>query len=381
MGVLRAEPYNDDHANRIVIVHGDPVAHEGEPRMLLSRVHELPTRPTTRRRIAATPHRLPALAAVVALALGAACGSDSEPSSGSQGDTATTVAGPIKLRVSFVPATTVLPLHVAKEQGIFERNDLDVTLEQAANISDIPATLGRQFDIALGTATDLIRAGAAGLDVVQVAGNTNSTKDNPFVQLIVPANSGITSVAQLKDKTVGTPTLSGVIHAAVLYWAKQEGVEPGAIRGVEAPSPNLPDQLKAGRIDAVEALEPFATTLKNAGNVSLGDPFVSIADTLATNFWIAQGAWARDNEVAIDRFVKSLEEALVFIEQNPAEARQILQAYTGMPAPVASSVPLPTYNFDVRTEDLGKWVEVLKDIGQLNGNVDVKKLVLSSSAD
>ena len=350
--------------------------------MILSRVYELPTRLAARRRTTATPRRLPALAAVVTLALvGTACGSDSESSSGSEGDTATTVAGPTKLRVSFVPATTVLPLHVAKEQGIFERNNLDVTLEQAANISDIPATLGRQFDIALGTATDLIRAGTAGLDVVQVAGNTNSTKENPFVHLVVPANSDITSVAQLKDKTVGTPTLSGVIHAAVQYWAKQEGVEPGAIKGVEAPSPNLPDQLKAGRIDAVEALEPFATNLKNAGNVSLGDPFASIADTLATNFWMAQGAWARDNEVVIDRFVKSLEEAVAFIEQNPAESRQVLQAYTGMPAPVANSVPLPTYNFEVRTEDLGKWVKVLKDIGQLNGNVDEKQLVLSSSPD
>ena len=214
-----------------------------------------------------------------------------------------------------------------------------------------------------------------------MAANTNSTKENPFVQLVVPANSGITDVAQLKDKTVGTPTLSGVIHAAVQFWAKQKGVEPGAIKGVEAPSPNLPDQLKAGRIDAVEALEPFATTLKNAGNVSLGDPFASIADPLATNFWIAQGSWARDNEAAIDRFVKSLEEAVAFIEQNPTQTRQTLQAYTGMPAPVANSVALPTYNFEVRTGDLGKWVKVLKDIGQLNGTVDPKDLVLSSSGD
>ena len=96
---------------------------------------------------------------------------------------------------------------------------------------------------------------------------------------------------------------------------------------------------------------------------------------------MAQWSWASDNEPAIDRVVKSLEEAVAFIEQNPAEARQVLQAYTGMPAPVANSVALPTYNFKVRTEDLDKWVKVLKDIGQLNGDVDTKKLVMSSSAD
>jgi NitT/TauT family transport system substrate-binding protein len=323
---------------------------------------------------------VPVLASVVVLALVAlACGGDGDgTSSGAQGADST-AAGPAKLRVSFVPATTVLPLHVAKEKGIFERNNLDVTLEQAANISDIPATLGRQFDIALATATDLIRAGGAGLDVVQVAGNTISSKANPFAQIIVPANSGITDVAQLKDKTIGTPTLSGVIHAGVLWAAKQKGVNPDSIRGVEAPSPNLPDQLKAGRLDAVEALEPFATSLKRDGFVSIGDPFSPIADPLATNFWMAQGSWAKANRPAIERFVQSLKEADTFIQQNNTEARQVLQAYTGMAAPVANSVALPTYNFDIRTQDLGRWVQVLKDIGQFDGKVDPNKLVLTPS--
>jgi NitT/TauT family transport system substrate-binding protein len=302
------------------------------------------------------------------------CGDDGEET---QGATATTSAGPTPLRVAYVPATTTLPLHVAEAKGMFDRNNLDVTLEEAANISDIPATLGRQFDIALGTATDLIRAGAAGVDVVQIAGNTNSTKANPFVQLVVRPDSGITNVAQLRDKTVGSPTLSGVIHAGVLYWAKQNGVDPASIRGVEAPSPNLPDQLKARRIDAVEALEPFATNLKRDGNVSIGDPFAAIADPLATNFWIAQGSWARSNRAAIDRFVQSLREAHTFVDQSPAEARQILQGYTGMAAPVANSVPLPTYNFDIRAQDLATWVRVLRDIGQFDGDVDPDELVLS----
>lgn len=327
------------------------------------------TRCSTLRRL------LPVAAALTIALVAAACGGDS--SSQGQGGTATSAAGPTALRVSFVPATTVLPLHVAKAQGFFERNGLDVTLTQAANISDIPATLGRQFDLALGTATDLIRAGGAGLDVVQVAGNTNSTKANPFVQLIVRPDAGINDVTQLKDKTVGTPTLSGVIHAAVQYWAKQEGVEPSAIKAVEVPSPNLPDQLKAGRVDAVEALEPFASQLKSNGNTSLGDPFASIADPLATNFWIAQGSWARSNRDAVARFVDSLKQAQAFIDQNPTEARRILQEYTGMPAPVASNVPLPTYNFDIRTQDLATWVKVLKDVGQFRGEVDPNKLVLS----
>jgi NitT/TauT family transport system substrate-binding protein len=318
------------------------------------------------------------VAAVLALGLtAAACGGAASDNS-NETSTPTTAAGPTTLRVSYVPATTVLPLHVAQAQGFFAQNNLNVTLTEAANISDIPATLGRQFDLALGTATDLIRAGAAGIDVVQAAGNTNSTKENPFVKLVVKADSGITDVSQLKGKTLGTPTLSGVIHAAVKYWAQQKGVNPADIGGVEAPTPNLPDQLKAGRIDGVEALEPIASTMIKAGNVSIGAPFDSIADTLATNFWLAQGSWAGKNRDAVARFVTSLKQGQAFIESNPVEARRILQEYTKLPEVVASTVPLPTYNFDIRAGDLDIWVKVLKDIGEFNGQVDTRKLVLSA---
>jgi NitT/TauT family transport system substrate-binding protein len=316
-----------------------------------------------------------AAAALLLGLLAAACGGGE--STKSAGQTGTTNAGPVALRVAYVPATTVLPLHVAKAQGLFAKNGLDVTLTEAANISDIPATLGRQFDIALGTATDLIRAGAAGVDVVQVSGNTVSTKANPFVKLIVKPDSGITDVSGLRGKTVGTPTLSGVIHAAVKYAAKQKGLDPSTVGGVEAPTPNLPDQLKAGRIDAVEALEPIATQLVKAGNVPIATPFDAIADPLATNFFLAQGAWATKNRLAVTRFVDSMKEARAFIESNPAEARKVLQEYTKLPEAVASTVPLPTYDFDIRAGDLDTWVKVLKDIGDFNGQVDTKKLVLS----
>lgn len=332
-----------------------------------------------RRKAARRTARLSALLAAAAVL--AACGGTESSTSGSQGSAAPSGSATTStaLRIAFVPATTALPLHVAKEQGFFDDNGLDVTLTAAANISDIPSTLGRQFDLAIGTATDLIRAGTAGIDVVQVSGNTVSTKDNPFVRVIVPADKGIRSFGDLGGKTLGSPTLSGVIHVGTLFTAKQEGVDPAAIKGVQVPPPNLPDQLKAGRVDGVEALEPFASQLVKSGNISLGDPFSAIADPLATNFFIAQGKWAQENKDAIKRFVKAMEQASAFIEDKPEEARAILQGYTGLPAPVASSVPLPTYDFEIRADDLDKWVEVLKEIGQLDGEVDTSKLVLSGT--
>jgi NitT/TauT family transport system substrate-binding protein len=313
-----------------------------------------------------TLSRLAPAVLVMALVALAGCGDDSSPSKAADDSTANA-----KLRISYVPATTALPIHVAEQQGFFARNKIDATLTPAANISDVPATLGRQFDIALGTATD------AGVDVVQVAGNTVSTKANPFVKVVVRPNSGIEKVTDLEGKKIGSPTLSGVIHAAVQYWDKKAGGDPSKIEGVEAPSPNLPDQLKAKRVDAVEALEPFASAMLKKGSVSIGDPFSQIQDPLATNFWISQGAWARENRDVVTRFATALEQARTFIEENPVPARKILQQYTKMPPPIAAKVALPTYDFGIRTQDLATWETVLKDIGQFKGDVDPNKLVLS----
>ena len=294
-------------------------------------------------------------------------------------ETTTTAAPePTEVRLVFVPATTGLLVNVAQEQGFFAENGLNVELTPATNISEIIPTLGQQVDISLGTATDLIRASDSGLDVVQILGNTIDTEENPFVRLIVPADSGIESVADLAGRRVSSPTLSGVIHVATQYWAQQEGIDPNSIEGVQVPPPATVEQFNAGQVDAAEALEPFASALVGMGNVSIGDPFAAIGLPLATNFWVANGEWAANNPDAVAGFAASLEQAQAFVVSNEEDARAILQGYTGMPDPVAAGVSLPTFDLDIRTDDLARWVDVLISLNQFEGEIDVNDLVLAN---
>ncbi len=329
--------------------------------------HMMPARERTRH----LSSRL--LAAILAVGLlAAACGD----STGTTDATDATGAAdePTSLRIAFVPATTGLLLNIAQEKGYFDDNGLDVTLTPAANISEIIPALGRQFEISLGTATDLIRA--TDLGVVQISGNTTDTEDNPFVRLIVRPDSGIEDITGLAGARVASPTLSGVIHVATLYWAKQEGVDPASINGVQVPPPNLPDQLTSGQVDAVEALEPFASQLVANGNQSLGDPFAAIGLPLATNFWVANGEWARQNTEAVASFRRSLEQALEFLESNEQESRAILQGFTEMPPQVAERVPLPTFDLEIRTQDLATWMDVMSELGE-EVSADPEDLVMT----
>jgi NitT/TauT family transport system substrate-binding protein len=282
------------------------------------------------------------------------------------------------VRAAYVPVATWLPAWVALDKGIFAKHGLAVTLSPIQNLSLLPGTVGRQFEFAASTPTDLIKAVAGGLDVVATAGEAIEVRSNPTTQVIVRKESGIKSAADLKGKAIAAPTLGAVIHVATLYWLKKNGVDPASIRGVEVPFPNMGDQLKAGNVDAVEALEPFAGALLAAGNVSLGDPLLAAGDEVLFPFWISDGTWARANGPVIKAWIDALTEAQSYMNANPADTRAILAKYSRLPPEVVAKVPLPTYRFTIKPDELGVWIDVLKDLGQLSVPVDKAKIVVTA---
>ena len=197
-----------------------------------------------------------------------------------------------------------------------------------------------------------------------------------LTHLIVRKDSAITGMQDLKGKVIATPTLGAIIHVSVLHGLKKNGIDPNSIRAVEVPFPNMPDQLKAGNVDAVEALEPFAGQLLAAGNRSLGDPLLSVSDEVLYTFWISERKWAADNHAVIEAWVASLTEAKHFIDANPLEARAILAKYTRLPEAVVQKIPFVTYRFSLDPRDFAVWVSVLKDLGQITRSVDENSLVM-----
>ena len=284
----------------------------------------------------------------------------------------------IPVRAAYVPVATWLPAWVALDKGIFAKHGLAVTLTQVQNLSLLPGTVGRQFEFAASTPTDLLKAVAGGLDVVATAGQAIEVKNNPTTQVIVRKDGNVKTIQDLKGKAIAAPTLGAVIHVATLYWLKKNGVDPSSIRGVEVPFPNMGDQLKAGNVDAVEALEPFVGALLAAGNVSLGDPLLAAGDSVLFPFWISDGKWARANRPVIKAWIDALTDAKSYMDSDPAETRAILAKYSHLPPAVVQKVPLPTYRFTISPDELGVWIDVLKDLGQLTAPINKAAIVVTA---
>jgi NitT/TauT family transport system substrate-binding protein len=283
----------------------------------------------------------------------------------------------VNVRAAFLPAVTWLPSWVALENGIFKKNGLNVSLTEVQNVALLPGTLGRQFDIAPSTPPDLIKGVANGLSITGVAGGYIEASDARMIEVMVLPDSGIKGPTDLKGKLIATPTVGSIMHVATLQWLESNGVSQRDIRAVEVPFPNMPDQLLSGRLDAVEAIEPFVSILKDKGAVGVGDPVLSVTDPAMSTIWISDRDWAHENPEVIEKWVKSIDEAIAFIKANESASRAIVAKYTKLPPPVVSKLRLPAYKAELEAKDIRAWVDVLSKLGQMDSEVSDDSLVLS----
>ncbi|GAB3456866.1 ABC transporter substrate-binding protein [Actinophytocola sediminis] len=298
---------------------------------------------------------------------------------GGQG-TAEDDGDPRTLRIAHNSNAAALPVQVAMAEGIFEKHDLDVEFTKVENIGTLPGTLGRSFDIALSVPTTVISAAQQGIPVTQVSGATIDVEDNPTGFVIGSKKSGITDIKQLAGRTLGVLTETGTTHVATKAWLKQEGVDPASVKIVQVDGPAQADQLAAGRVDAVETVMPFATSvLADPNAVNLGDPYLKLAPELSAILWISRQDWASQNAEVIADFRAALDEAAEFVAGDDARARAVLKDYTGLPDAAIKAAVLPTYTTEVRAEDLEIWLDAMREADGFTGDVDLDALVAAQS--
>jgi ABC-type nitrate/sulfonate/bicarbonate transport system substrate-binding protein len=312
---------------------------------------------------------IPKLAAAAALLMAvSACGAGAGAAQGGDDD-------PRTLRIAHNSNAAALPVQVALAEGFFEKHNLKVEFTKVENIGNLPGTLGRSFDIALSVPTTVIAAAQQGIPVTQVSGATIDVEDNPTGFLIGSKKSGVTDVKQLAGKTLGVLTETGTTHVATKAWLKKEGVDPASVKIVQVDGPAQADQLKAGRIDAVETVMPFATNvMQDPDAVNMGDPYLHLADELSAILWISRQDFAKQNAAVLKDFRAALDEAQEFIAGNDEQARKVLKDYTGLPDAAIKSAKLPTYTTEIRPQDMKVWLQAMKDADGFSGDVDLDAL-------
>jgi NitT/TauT family transport system substrate-binding protein len=284
------------------------------------------------------------------------------------------VDAPTTVRVASDANAGALPVWVALDKGFFAKHGIDVKYSDISDVGTLPPQLGKTFDIAYVTPTAAVAATSMGIPVTEVAGGYTATEDNPASWLMVKKGSNITSLSQLKGKTIGALTVAGTLNYATLNMLSTAGVSQSSVKIIAVSPVQQSAQLEAGRVDAVETVEPFHQQILATGGTSIGEPYKSMTFPLSAIWWGANPDWASQHASVVTAFRASLTDAIQFIHSNDSEARAILEKYTKLPTAVIEKYPFPDYDPAVRPDDIPKWISVMKQFANFTGSVDPSKL-------
>jgi NitT/TauT family transport system substrate-binding protein len=280
--------------------------------------------------------RVTTAAMIGAALLLAGCSSSSSPSSSSGSTTNANAAGssPVTVRLGFLSNITHAPALVALKEGFFTKalgsaGTLKATAFSAGT-EETTAILSGQLDAAYVGPNPAINAWqkSDGKAIKIVSGAATGGAS-------VVVKKGITSAAQLKGKSLATPSLGNTQDVALRYWLKQNGVTTNTTGGGDAfIKPTKPNsaavlQFKSGQIAGASEPAPYDIQMVNdGGTVLLKEPGVTTLLVVTQSFLSAHPAVVAD-------LVKAQVQANAFIKSNPAQAQADANAelgsFTGKP--------------------------------------------------
>jgi sulfonate transport system substrate-binding protein len=169
-----------------------------------------------------------------------------------------------------------------------------------------------------------IFAQAANANIVYAAGQKITNGQG----ILVPQNSSIRSIADLKGKRVGF-TKGSSAHNIVVQTLEKAGLTYNDITPIYLTPPDAGPAFANGSIDAWAVWDPYFAIgeKKQNGRILINAHEV----TKSNSFFIANKDFARDRSAALTEVIARLGEAAVWAENNRAAVAQSLAGVTGVP--------------------------------------------------
>ncbi len=239
------------------------------------------------------------------------------------------------LRVVYIENASCWPFFVGMDQGIFAKSGLRVEASKAQDSTEaLNALLAGKADVSIeNTYSVLFAIESNSPGEIQLFLPCSETKTKFVSHLLVPRDSRITDVQQLRGKKIGTYTGATQVLTLKLFlerylkWAPDKDVQ------IVQVAPGLQVQaLAAGQYDALFTIEPFSSAAIAKGIARdilpyargrILDPFPAGACSMKPVTWSSR----RED---VTKLYEGMLRASQFIDRNPEEAKRILAKWTNL---------------------------------------------------
>lgn len=285
-----------------------------------------------------------------------------------------------------LPVIHGLPVYLAIEKGYFKEAGIELQLikmEAPNQIID---------GIMQGTLDFTSTSGPAGISAVADYKNpgklklyalSGGTKLSTGEMLLIPTNSSITKISELKGKKLGI--IGGSIQWKILakYMLEVNGLKADEeVTLVEIPIGTHVTAIASNQVDALFTIAPATTIILNKGigkvlldgpmETELSDPFYPGAGIVSTKF-------AKENPKTTAKVIEIIKRATKEIEQNEKESRKYLLNYTPLNEELAELVPVALIKTcdEFTSEDtiaLQKFYDLFKKYSVVEKDINAKNI-------
>ena len=337
-----------------------------------------------------------ALVAAVALAV-AACGGAATPSpsasavaaatagtspDGSEAAPIASPAGPPEMatiQLGLLPLADVAPVYIGIEEGYFEDEGLTIEIVPVqGGAAAIPALVNGELDITFGNYVSFFLASNSGIDLRIIADQNHATPG--FSSIMTLPDSGISAPADLVGKKLSVNTLSNVAEITSRAQIKDAGADPDAVEYTEIPFPDMIAALEQGSVDAIFAVEPFATLAKQQLQaVEVVNPYGGRLEGFPVAGFQATAEFAEQNPNTIGAFQRAMVKASALAADTPDSVVAILPTYTTLTPELAATIAQPLYVSEIDLASLQTVVDLMVEFGVLDAAPDLNSLVIPTA--
>ena len=278
---------------------------------------------------------------------------------GPNGTTATTSATPttagslksVSIALGYIPDIQFAPFYVAESKGYYRAAGLDVTLHHGI-VNDLFASLAVGHDtFVFATGDEELVARSKNLPVVDVA----TVYQRYPVSLIVPADSSIHTLADIKGHTIGIPGPYGATYVGLLALLYHAHLTTSDVH-LQSIGFTQVTALLAHRVDAVVGYSNNEPLQLQKHGMAVRTFDVSDYQPLVSNGIITSEDTLRGQPQMVKAFVQATLRGLREVIANPSEAVQISKSY------------IPGMNVDTATSVLQATIPIWQGSGQLGYN-------------
>jgi NitT/TauT family transport system substrate-binding protein len=238
------------------------------------------------------------------------------------------------VRIATSPIDSAAEPYYAQEMGFFRSAQLNVELQTISNGASIAtAVASGAIDVGVGSSIPLALAHERGLPFAILFPAAVYDRASPTTVLMVPKNSSVAGGKDLAGKTIGTQALQTISQLAPEAWIDAHGGDSKNVRFIEMPSAELSAAMTQGRVDAIVAIEPTATTAAAEGR-TIGDVYSALPQGFAINVWFTTRRWAQAHPQLLAKLITVFQTTARWANAHQRESGAILEKYAKVSAAV-----------------------------------------------